>query len=398
MKGHIRPRRCKKKNAWNIIVDFPRDLANPKKRNRKTFKFDGSKGDAEKRLREILHAIDKGTYAPPVKLTTGEFLQSFLDYQEARTTPKTFYDYKSKIQGHLIPVLGHIPLAGLRPSHINSYYAEVLKSGRRDGKEGGLSAQTVKHLHRILHNALNQAVREGQLLHNPAMACDPPKPTFKEMKCWSAEELNIFLEAARQIEYYALYATAANTGCRLGESMGLQVGDIDLELATISVKRTRYELPGGELYIGEPKSRRGKRCIDIPPSLAITLRGHIEVREANCEYLGTKLNSDDWLFVRPDGLPLLSGFVSKKFKQIVRSTSLPEIRYHDLRHTHATILLLAGVHPKIVSERLGHSSVSITLDTYSHVLPGLQKAAAAKFEETLQLASDNSAMTMLSGP
>ncbi len=286
---------------------------------------------------------------------------------------------------HLIPAFGSFPLLALQPHHIQKYYAQALETGRRDGK-GGLSALTVHKHHRILYESLRYGVRQGILVRNPAEAVTPPHGQSKKPAMVGANHVQLILEAAKETPYYALFFTNVYTGLRRGELLGLRWGDVDLEKSTLSVVQTLQQLRNGEYIFREPKSKRGRRQIALSPSLAVLLWEHQLKQEHTRKLLGKPLAPTDLVFSRPDGKPLRPNTVSRALQEIARSIGLWGVRLHDLRHAHATILLQQGVHPKIVQERLGHSTVATTLDIYSHVLPGLQEAAARRFDEGLESA------------
>lgn len=259
----------------------------------------------------------------------------------------------------------------------------MLESGRRDGK-GGLSAQTVRHHHRVLYQALKHAVKHGVLIRNVVEAVDPPRPDGKEMATLEPDDVHSLLDAAHETPYYTLFYTAIYTGLRRSELLGLRWRDIDLDLATLSVVQTLHHVPGKGYVFREPKTKHSRRLVDLSPSLALLLREHRANQELERKLLGCLPKPNDLVFSYPDGTPLPPNSITKAFHKLAQSLGLSNIRLHDLRHTHATLMLRQGVHPKVVSERLGHSSVAITLDTYSHVLPGIQAAAAQRFDEGLQ--------------
>lgn len=196
--------------------------------------------------------------------------------------------------------------------------------------------------------------------------------------------------------YYGPFYTALYTGLRRSELLGLRWQDVDLDLATLSVVQTLHHVPKKGYVFREPKTKRSRRLVDLSPSLALLLREHRANQELERKLLESSITSDDLIFCCSDGNPLPPNSVTKAFKRIVKSMGISNIRFHDLRHTHATIMLSQGVHPKVVSERLGHSSVAITLDTYSHVLPGIQAAAALRFDEGLQGTTDKTAPEKIS--
>ncbi|MCL0065380.1 site-specific integrase [Dehalococcoidia bacterium] len=380
MKGHIRKR---SKGSWTLWIDLGRDPETGK-RKQQTMTVPGTKKDAERELRATLTRLEEGAYVKPAKLTVGEYLDQWLQgYVSSNVGPRTRERYVEIVRTHLIPALGSIPLAALQPQHIQTYYGKALDSGRRDGK-GGLSARTVQQYHRILHEALKHAVKHGTLIRNAAEAVDAPRPEHKEMATLAPEDVNRLLDAVRDTPYYVPFYTAIYTGLRRSELLALRWFRVDLELATLSVVETLHRLKNREFVFGQPKSKRGRRLITLSPSLAILLREHKARQEFERMFLGKPLSPNDLVFSNPDGSPLKPDCITQAFTRITRAIGLYGVRFHDLRHTHATLMLWQGIHPKIVSERLGHSSIAITLDTYSHVLPGLQEAAALRFEEGLQ--------------
>ncbi len=374
--------------SWTIWVDLGRDPAIGK-RKQQTFTIRGSKRDAERELRTVLTRIESGAHVKPTKLTVGEYLECWLrDYVSSNTAPSTAHGYSDIVTSHLIPQLGHFPLTALQPSHIQAYYSRMLESGRRDGK-GGLSAQTVKHHHRVLCEALKHAVKHGVLIRNVTEAVDPPRPTSKEMVTLELDDVHTLLDAARDTPYYVLFYTALYTGLRRSELLGLRWKDVNLDLATLSVVQSLHYVPEKGYIFRETKTKRSRRLVDLPPSLALLLREHRSNQELERKLLGRFVTPDDLVFSYPDSSPLPPNSITKAFHKLVKSLGIAGVRLHDLRHTHATLMLRQGVHPKVVSERLGHSSVAITLDTYSHVMPGIQAAAALHFDEGLQRASEN---------
>ena len=386
MRGHI-TKRCK--NSWSIVLYTGRDPQTGKKQY-KWHSVKGTKKQAEKELASLINRLETGNYIKPNKITVGLFLEQWLrDYASTNTAPRTFERYAEISRLHLIPNLGRITLTQLRPEHLQSYYSHELTSGRLNAK-GGLSAQTVNHHHRVLSAALNHAVKWGLLTRNIANAVDPPRPVKKEMATIQAEDINSLLEEARKLEkgssipYYTLFYAALHTGMRRGELLALRWSDIDLELMTISVNRSLQVLKDGTKIIREPKTPKARRLIAMTPSLALQLREHKESQSALRLLAGKPLQQDDLIFSDLDGQPINPNTITPAFTKIAKRAGF-KLRLHDLRHTHATLMLKSGVHPKIVSERLGHATVAFTLDTYSHVVPGLQEAAAKAFDDKLKV-------------
>ncbi len=385
MRGHIKKR---SKLSWTIVVDLGNDpVTGKRKQHWQSVK--GTKKQAEKVLNELLSNMEKGAYIRPTKRTMADFLKQWLnDYVQTNTAPSTAIRYAGIIHGHLIPNLGHFALTELMPANIQNYYSYALQEGRLDGK-GGLSPHTVKHHHRVLSESLNHAVKWGIISRNVAAAVDPPRPTKKEMKIIDVIEAAKLLEEASQFEaksglpYHNIFYTALHTGMRRGEILALRWSDIDLNLTTISVARSLQCLRNGSLEFREPKTPKSRRTIAMTPSLSIKLRDYKISQEAFKIITGKPLTQNDLIFSRADGSPISPNTVSPAFAKIAKRAGL-KLRMHDLRHTHASLMLKAAVHPKIVSERLGHSTVAFTLDVYSHVVPGLQEAAAQAFDNTFR--------------
>ena len=285
-----------------------------------------------------------------------EFLtENWLPTVDGSVRPTTCAGYRGHVVRHLVPHLGSLEIDAVTPSVINSLYAELLRSG--------LSATTVRRIHSTLRRALRDAVRWDLLVDNPARRCDPPRAARREMQTWSAEEVRTFLELVRNDELYPLWLLLAMSGMRRGEALGLRSSDVDLQRRLVVVRRA-IVVVGHEVVESEPKTARGRRVIALDRTTVAALARPVGVSGP--------------LFVRADGAVLHPTWVSKRFARMVASSDLPRIRLHDLRHTHATLALEAGVNPKIVSERLDHSTVAFTLDVYSHALQHMQEEAAEK--------------------
>jgi len=376
MRGHITKRG---KDSYSIIIRQGKD-PNTGKYLQSWFTVKGTKKDAEKKLAELLHQMDTGMFMKPGKTTLADFLERWLkDYAYANLAPRTAEGYETIIRQHLIPKLGSIPLTQLKPEHIQKYYAETLSNGRSDGK-GALSSLTVRHHHMTLHNALKCAVKWGLLVRNPVDSIDAPRTTHTEMKVMSEEDLNRFLEVIKPTPYYTLFYLALFTGMRRSELLGLRWSDTDLVLCQISVNRTMHHLRNGEIVFRPPKTAKGRRVVSLSPSTALVLQEHKEAQAALRLLQGQSVAQTDLVFSKEDRSPLTPNAVTSAWVRLAKRAGLEGIRLHDARHTHASLMLKQGVHPKIVQERLGHSTIAITLDTYSHVDPGLQEAAAQAFD------------------
>jgi integrase len=224
-------------------------------------------------------------------------------------------------------------------------------------------------------------------MRNVALAVKPPRCEHKEMACLSPEEVKHFLELAKDTPFYVLFYTAIYTGLRRGEILGLRWKDIDVDLLSLSVQRTLQHIPKAGYVIKEPKTKQSRRFVDLPTSLAIMLREYKQEQELTFKNLwGYTITPDDLVFCTTDGKPLPPNGVTKAFRDLAKKAGYRGVRFHDLRHTYATIMMGLGIHPKVVSMALGHTSIMTTLDLYSHKIPGLGASAAQRFEEALRRA------------
>jgi len=340
----------------------------------------------------VLNQLDNGTFMKPGKTTLTEYLERWLkDYAWPNLAPRTAEGYEYIIRRHIIPALGNIALTQLKPEHLQRYYSEKLTGGRCDGK-GGLSPRTVRHHHVTLHDALEHAVKMGLLSRNVADAVDPPRYQRPQWQTLSEFDINTFLEAAKKTPYYVIFYQALFTGMRRSELLALRWCDVDLLLCEVHITRSLHHLRTGEIVIRTPKSAKGRRMVALSPSAALLLQEHKDKQAVQRVMLGVPLKDDDLVFSTLEGKPLLPDTITHAWIKLVRRIGLKGIRLHDARHTHASLMLKQGVHPKIVQERLGHASIQITLDTYSHVAPGLQEAAAAGFDKMVLTRRENVAV------
>ncbi|BAQ15606.1 tyrosine-type recombinase/integrase [Methyloceanibacter caenitepidi] len=369
MRGHIRKRGG---SSWAIVLDLGRDAAG--KRRQKWHSIKGTRRDAQRELARLLNELNIGAYVEPARMTVSEFFDRWLaDYAKPKVSAKTFERYREMIDGHIRPALGTYMLPKLAPLHIQSFYSHALARGRKDGK-GGLSAQSVVHFHRVLHKALAQAVKWQLLARNPVDAVEPPRAERKEMRALDEEETAKLLGLLDGNRLYAPVFLAVTTGLRRGEILGLRWSDMDLEAGTLTVVQSLEQTKDG-LKFKAPKTHRSRRSIALPAMTVEVLRAHRAAQAEERLALGPAYEENGLVCPRPGGGSWAPDAFSTAFAAFVRRSGMKPFRFHDLRHSHATHLLRAGVHPKVVSERLGHSSVGITLDTYSHVLPGMQQEA-----------------------
>jgi len=371
MRGSIQKRG---KRSWRITISMGRDQDG--NRIRKPFTVNGTKADAEKERTRLLSELDNGILFNTSKVNVSDFLDQWINgYAKPNTSPRTVEGYEGNIRRYLKPAIGHIPLDKLNPQHIRDLYAGM--------REKGLSARTILHNHRILRQALSHAVKWEMIPRNVCDTVDPPRPKRVEMTALDIQQSQRFLEITRSSKYGMVFFLALHTGMRRSEILGLQWQDVDFQTGTISVRRTLLDLKGVGIVEGEPKTAYSRRSISLSTSVAATLSGLRAKQKENRELCELEWQVTDYVFSEDDGSPFRPETISSSFRQIIMQSDLPKIRFHDLRHTHATLMLKAGINPKIVSERLGHASIHITLDTYSHVLPGMQEEAVQKLEEML---------------
>jgi len=377
MRGHITKRG---KNSYTIVLSLGNDPATGK-RKQHWESVKGTKKEAEKRLSELLTQLDTGGFVKPGKITLGEYLERWLkDYVWPNLAPRTAEGYESIVRCHLVPALGNMPLTQLKPEHLQRYYSEKLSRGRYDGG-GALTRTTVSHHHTCLHRALKMALKWGLISRNPADVITPPRPQRSEIHTMNEDAIHIFLEAAKKTSYYTLFYLALFTGMRRSEILALKWCDVDLLLSQVQVTRSLHHLQTGELVFRAPKTAKGRRMVSLSPSAALVLQEYQDKQYAQRAMLGISLKDYDLVFGSLEGKPLLPDTVSHAWVKLVKHTGLEGIRFHDARHSHASLMLKQGIHPKVVQERLGHATISTTLDLYSHVAPGLQQKAAEGFDK-----------------
>jgi integrase len=300
-----------------------------------------------------------------------EWLDEWLELCTCRgLRPSTIESYRTMLGLHVDDALAATRLPLVTARNLNDLYGRLLRDGRRDGN-GGLAARTVRYLHTLLNKALADAVRVGHVPINPAAAADPPSPRATRapvFPVWSPRELARFLESAKADPHYVAFYVAAATGLRRGELLGLRWCDIDHVARELHVVQAVVEV-AHEARISPPKTERSRRLVALDAKTC-------ELLAADRAARANGVDEHSLVFCTDDGAPIHPALFSYYFQRRVRLAGVRRIRLHDLRHTHATHALRAGVHPKVVSERLGHSTITITLDTYSHVLPSMQREAA----------------------
>jgi integrase len=375
MRGHV----TKRGKSWAIVIELSPDPETGKRRQRWHSGYRTRK-EAERARTKLLSQLDEGTYITPTKENLGEYLDRWLGAIENTIRPSTHYSYSRNVRLHVKPYLGNLQLQRVDASNLNKLYSTLLQSGSKHYRGGGLSNKSVRYVHVILHRAFKDAVRWGLLQRNPTDAADPPKVRASartHIRTWGAPQVGEFLRSLADDPLHPAFMFLATTGMRRGEALGLRWSDIDFSNLTASVEQTVIAV-NHEVQFGSPKTEMGERPVDIDPGTMAALKAHRAAQNRTKLIMGPAWHEHDLVFCRNDGNPLHPERFSRDFDKRVAKSGLPRIRLHDLRHTWATLALRAGVHPKVVQERLGHASISITLGIYSHVAPTMQKEAAAK--------------------
>lgn len=361
MRGSIRSRGG---NSWQIQIYTGKDPTGKPMRYMETVR--GKKADAQKRLNELLVSMDKGLFTPVGKMTVGEHLEAWLDgIVKTKYSRRTHEGYASIIKRHLAPAFGSLPLKQLTPISIQGYY----------GKAGEtLSANSVHHHHQVLSESLKYAVRQGYLGNNPCDLVDPPTVRRIQMRTLTPDEVITLLDVGKDSYYYPVIYTALNTGLRQAELLGLRWRDVAPDILSISVNQVLYKR-GGICQFLEPKTAHSRRRVAMTPKLASFLKQYKAQREVLYLETGKILSPDSLVFTSYRLEPLNPSVLGHNFHKITVKAGLKNVRFHDLRHSFASLMLMRGAKPKVISEALGHASVGFTMTVYSHIIAGMQEEA-----------------------
>ena len=337
---------------------------------------------AEAHLQDLLVSIRTGTYLEPSAMTLGEWSALWLATSKDRLKPSTWASYEKNLRVHVLPTLGDVPLQRLRATHLDALYAQLRASGKKVKNKDPqpLSQRTVKYVHIIVGACLKEAMRKGLIARNPQEQATAPRVIANAdgshgFTTWTAPDLAAFLRSSADHRHACLWAFLAFTGCRRGEALGLRWQDVDLERGRASIQQTVGKV-AGQVVIGSTKTGAGRRPVALDPALVQRLREHQGAQEREKHLIGSGYHDQGLVFASPDGTPIYPEGVSRMFQDAAKAAGVPVIRLHDLRHSWATLALQSGVHPKVVQERLGHASITITLNTYSHVIPSMHEDAA----------------------
>ena len=323
-----------------------------------------NKEEARANLRRARGDAERGLVSDGGNAALSDYLKRWLnDSVRGSVKPITHQSYGVLVNKHLIPALGNVRLSKLTPAHLQGFYRAKL--------DAGLSPRTVQYMHVVLHRALKQALRWGLVMRNVAEAVDPPKVPKKEITPLSPEQARAFLEAARGDRLEALYVLAVHTGMRQGELLALRWDDVDLDRGVLRVRGT--------------KTARSRRTVKLSETALESLTHHLTRQPEEIDRVGSMWRENGLVFATVIGTPLnRHNLTQRSFRPLLEGADLPRIRFHDLRHTCATILLSQGVHAKFVQELLGHATIAITLDTYSHVLPQMGGGTAEAMDKALR--------------
>lgn len=341
--------------------------------------------EVQEKIAQILVQQQQGLLASNTDFTVEEWMTVWLNqYMKHRLRPTTWDSYERLTRCHILPHLGRIRPRDLRVEHLQSFYEHMLKDGRVD-KKGSLSTRTVRYIHAILHHALKQALRNGLLIRNVCEAAVLPREERREMRPLSLEEAQKIFQIARDHRLYAAFAVSFGTRLRRGELLGLKWDDVDLDARLLTVRRTliRTRAEGGgsrrtRLLLQEPKTERSKRTIPLPESLVAILREHQARQNSEKSFFGETYQDHGLIFCTEQGDPIDPRNFTRLWDHLLKQAGVPHARFHDVRHTWATMMLEAGEDLKVVSELGGHSQIRTTADTYSHVTVGLKRRAEEK--------------------
>ena len=346
------------------------------RRIRKTF-YAKTRRDVQERMTKALGEVQSGL---PVRSddreTVAAYLSRWLDASAAqRVRPRTLAGYRLIADKHLIPAVGRVPLAKLTPAQVQAMLNAHAAAGAKP--------QTVRNVHAVLRRALTQALRWGAVARNVATLVDLPRVDRQEVRGLSPADAKDVLAAVAGDRIEPLVLLTLSTGLRQGEALALRWQDVDLEAGTVRVRFSLQRMPGRGVELVAPKTTRSRRTLALPTRTAAALREHRKRQLAERLWAGSRWQEGDYLFTTSIGTPMMGSEVTRRFQALVATAGLPRMRFHDLRHGAASLLLAQGVHPRVVMEMLGHSTITLTMNTYSHVIPDLQREAANRMEEAL---------------
>ena len=377
MKGTIHQRAP---GVFLIVIDHGRDARG--KRIRKWSTFKGTKREAQAECARLVTELKTGNYVEPSKTTVAQYLELWLVDIKTRVSRKTHERYGEICRNNIVALLGQVRLGELKPVHISKAWAKALESGRVDG--GPLSPRTVHHMHTVFKSALEQAVNWEMLLRNPAAKVDPPKVAKELITTYDMPEVGKLIALLQEQCIYVPSFLSAMTGMRRGEVAAVRWKWVDLEASQLTVVES-IEQTNNAVAVKAPKNNRA-RVIALGPTIVAVLRAHKAAQAEELLKLGIRQTGDTLVCAHPDGSLMHPRWISKKWAKAIKESGLPRRGFHHLRHAHATQMLANGVHIKVASERLGHSTTGITMDLYQHVTAGMQQDAAVQIDAAYQKA------------
>src|ERR1700680_2781774 len=340
---------------------------------RRKYVYGSSRNEVRQKLTVLVHSKDAGLFVDSGGMRVAQYLDRWLnDVVKPSVRPWTFAGYEVNVRLHINPVVGRIPLEGLSPLHVQTLINQKLRDG--------LSPKSVQYVHQTLRTALKQATRWGLIARNPAAQVDGPRVEPYEAQPFSVEEARRFLDAIKGERLQALYSVALTMGLRQGEALGLRWQDVDLELGTLRIAKQLQRIDG-QFHLVEPKTKRSRRTLALPAITARELRNHHNRQECERDIGGAGWNHRDLVFTRSDGEPLDGTVVTHQFHRLLDRAGLPQRRFHDLRHSCATLLQAQDVSPRVAMEILGHSHIAVTMNTYTKVVTALKRDAAKRIDE-----------------
>ncbi|MDA1654272.1 site-specific integrase [Bacillus thuringiensis serovar kyushuensis] len=370
MKGSVK--KDKKTGKYFYIVDIGIDPLTGKRKQKKKRGFT-TKKEAENSLTKMLSEVHTGAYVEPSKLLYGEYLECWFNTKKHSVGIQTAKVLKGYLNSRIIPSLGNFKLAKLTSLHMQNYVNSL--------RDDGLKRGTIEKIIKIIRNSLEHAIDLELISKNVAAKTKLPKSDKEELTVWNEQEVQLFLKVAQDSRYSIVFHMALVTGMRQGELLGLRWKDVDLEKGHLTISQTLSH--DGKTFLVGGKTKSSLRKILLPTSTIAKLKKHRAVVLKEKLSQGEEYQDNDLVICTPSGTPINPANVRRSLNALIKKAAVPKIRFHDLRHTHATLLLAKGVNVKVISERLGHSNIKITLDTYSHVLPTMQEDAVNKIEEIL---------------
>lgn len=370
-------------NSWRLVYEADRTFDGKRNRKSRTIKARTQK-EAEKALSVFINEIEKGQRTNKDGIRFKDLVDIWIrDYAQDQLAPKTFSEHKRRLENRIIPVLGHFKLKEIDGSVLRQYYSSLKEPNtRRDRRPGILSPLTVLHIHRLISSILEKAVKWGYLISNPAKKVEAPKAPRQRLCIYDEDNMSKLIAAldTADIKYRLMIYIAISTGLRRGEIMGLDWADINAETGEINVNKSSQYLPELGVFIKAPKNEHSVRRVFLSPSVLPLLKMHKAKQNDEREKLGSMWNESGKIFVTWCGKPMPPDTISRWFTNFLKRTGLPPVRFHSLRHASASLAIAMGVNVKTVSNRLGHATISTTMDIYSHALLKPDMEAAQKLD------------------